>query len=200
MGSEKASNSFFFIKKILISYLCSHIRKSSLYFLRKGLTLIELSIVVALLGVIFTGIFSTYYTSLKISRNTTPKGGTSRQNIFFAIENIRSTLSQTYYVDGHRNLVFVGKTDGVQNARRDMVTFAANHPNAEEIDSLAQAFKAVSGALSVLKDIQVSNSKIDNNKELKEMDIKAKKELLQNKVEIDTPKLLFTREEIIKSL
>ena len=32
------------------------------------------------------------------------------------------------------------------------------------------------------------------------MDIKAKKELLQNKVEIDTPKLLFTREEIIKSL
>ncbi|NBU98955.1 MAG: prepilin-type N-terminal cleavage/methylation domain-containing protein, partial [Spirochaetia bacterium] len=87
--------------------------------LRIGLTLIELSIVVALLGVIFTGIFSTYYTALKISRNTAPKGGTSKQNIFFALENIRSTISQTYYVDGHRNLVFIGKTDGVQGGRRD---------------------------------------------------------------------------------
>jgi general secretion pathway protein J len=137
MRSEKASNSFFFIKKYFKNYPSSYLKKSSFYFLRKGLTLIELSIVVALLGVIFTGIFSTYYTSLKISRSTTPKGGTSRQDIFFAIENIRSTLSQTYYVDGHRNLVFVGKTDGVQNARRDMVTFAANHPNAEEIGSPA---------------------------------------------------------------
>ena len=105
--------------------------------LRTGLTLIELSIVVALLGVIFTGIFSTYYTALKISRNTAPKGGTSKQNIFFALENVRSTISQTYYVDGHRNLVFIGKTDGVQGARRDKIIFAANHPNSEEIGSPA---------------------------------------------------------------
>jgi hypothetical protein len=90
-------------------------------------------------------------------------------------------------------------TEGLDTIKELKSIFVSN-PNAEEIDSLAQAFKAVSGALSVLKDIQVSNSKIDNNKELKEMDIKAKKELLQNKVEIDTPKLLFTREEIIKSL
>ena len=105
--------------------------------LRTGLTLIELSIVVALLGVIFTGIFSTYYTALKISRNTAPKGGTSKQNIFFALENVRSTISQTYYVDGHRNLVFIGKTDGVQGARRVKIIFAANHPNSEEIGSPA---------------------------------------------------------------
>ena len=90
-------------------------------------------------------------------------------------------------------------TEGLDTIKELKSIFVSN-PNAEEIDSLAQAFKAVSGALSVLKDIQVSNSKINNNKELKEMDIKAKKELLQNKVEIDTPKLLFTREEIIKSL
>ena len=104
---------------------------------RKGLTLIELSIVIALLGVIFTAIFSTYYTAIRISRNTAPRGGTSRQEIFFALENVRSTLAQTYYVDGHRNLVFIGKTDGVQGGRRDSVTFAANHPNAEEIGSPA---------------------------------------------------------------
>jgi len=90
-------------------------------------------------------------------------------------------------------------TEGLDTIKELKSIFVSN-PNAEEIDSLAQAFKAVSGALSVLKDIQVSNSKINNNKELKEMDIKAKKELLQNKVDSDTPKLLFTREEIIKSL
>ena len=117
---------------------------------RKGLTLIELSIVVALLGVIFTGIFSTYYTSLKISRNTTPTGGTSRQEIFFALENVRSTLAQTYYVDGHRNLVFIGKTDGVQGGRRDSVVFAANHPNAEEIGS--PAIREVSFFLKAMPD------------------------------------------------
>ena len=90
-------------------------------------------------------------------------------------------------------------TEGLDTIKELKSIFVSN-PNAEEIDSLAQAFKAVSGALSVLKDIQVSNSKINNNKELKEMDIKAKKEMLQNKVDSDTPKLLFTREEIIKSL
>lgn len=105
--------------------------------IRKGLTLIELSIVVALLGVIFTGIFSTYYTSLKISRNSAPSGGVSRQDIFFALENVRSTFAQTYFVDGHRNLIFIGKTDGVQGGRRDSVVFAANHPNAEEIGAPA---------------------------------------------------------------
>lgn len=90
-------------------------------------------------------------------------------------------------------------TEGLDTIKELKSIFVSN-PNAEEIDSLAQAFKAVSGALSVLKDIQVSNSKINNNKELKEMDIKAKKELLQSKEDSDTPKLLFTREEIIKSL
>lgn len=118
--------------------------------IRKGLTLIELSIVVALLGVIFTGIFSTYYTSLKISKNSAPSGGVSRQEIFFALENVRSTFSQTYYVDGHRNLIFIGKTDGVQGGRRDSVVFAANHPNAEEIG--APAIREVSFFLKPMPD------------------------------------------------
>ena len=56
-------------------------------------------------------------------------------------------------------------TEGLDTIKELKSIFVSN-PNAEEIDSLAQAFKAVSGALSVLKDIQVSNSKINNNKEL----------------------------------
>ena len=90
--------------------------------------------------------------------------------------------------------------EGLDTIKELKGIFVSN-PNAEEIDSLAQAFKAVSSALSVLKDIQVSNSKIINNRELKEMDIKAKKDLLENKdKEKDTHRLLFTREEMMKKL
>jgi general secretion pathway protein J len=107
-------------------YIISSIQK------RKGLTLVELAIVVALLGVIFTGIFSTYYAAIKISRGSSPKHGTSRQSIFYALENIRSTFSQAYYIEGHKRLIFVGKQEGVQGQRLDRVVFAAVHPNAEE--------------------------------------------------------------------
>lgn len=90
--------------------------------------------------------------------------------------------------------------DGLDTIRELKSIFVSN-PNAEEIESLAQSFKAVSAALSILKDIQVSNSKIESNKELKAMEIKAKKELLENKSkESETQKILLTREEVMKQL
>ena len=89
--------------------------------------------------------------------------------------------------------------EGLDTIKELKGIFVSN-PNAEEIDSLSQAFKAVSSALSVLKDIQVSNSKIENNKELKEMDIKAKKELKEAKKDDEGPKLLLTRDEVLKKL
>ena len=90
--------------------------------------------------------------------------------------------------------------DGLDTIRELKSIFVSN-PNAEEIESLAQSFKAVSAALSILKDIQVSNSKIESSKELKAMEIKAKKELLENKSkESETQKILLTREEVMKQL
>jgi hypothetical protein len=83
---------------------------------------------------------------------------------------------------------------------RELKSIFVSNPNAEEIDSLAQAFKAVTSALSVLKDIQVTESKIANNKELKEMDIKARKELKEEKTNSEGPKLLITRDEMLKKL
>lgn len=83
---------------------------------------------------------------------------------------------------------------------KELKSIFVGNPNAEEIDSLAQAFKAVSGALSVLKDLQVTNTKVENNKELKEMDIKSKKELKEYKKDTDSNKILLTRDEVIKKL
>ena len=85
-------------------------------------------------------------------------------------------------------------------AIKDLKNIFVSNPNAEEIDALANAFKAVSSGLSVLKDIQITNAKIENNKELKEMDIKAKKELKELKREDDTQKLMLTRDEVFKKL
>ena len=104
---------------------------------RRGMTLIELSIVVAILGVIFSGIFGAYYAALKISRDSDPRGGTTRKEIFFALENLRSTFSQTFYVTGHKRLIFEAKNETTSAGRADSVTFAANHTNSEETGSPA---------------------------------------------------------------
>jgi hypothetical protein len=83
---------------------------------------------------------------------------------------------------------------------RELKDAFVNNPDAEEIDALSQAFKAVSSALSVLKDIQVTTMKNDSNKQLKEMDIKAKKELKEASKEDDTQKVLLTRDEVFTKL
>jgi len=83
---------------------------------------------------------------------------------------------------------------------RELKDAFVNNPDAEEIDALSQAFKAVSSALSVLKDIQVTTMKNDSNKQLKEMDIKAKRELKEASKEDDTQKVLLTRDEVFTKL
>ncbi|MCB1178917.1 MAG: prepilin-type N-terminal cleavage/methylation domain-containing protein [Leptospiraceae bacterium] len=99
---------------------------------RKGITLIELAIVIAILSVLFAGIFGAYYSAIRITKSSSPKNGTDRQSILYALENIRSTLTQTFFAEGHRRLIFIGKKDGLLGQRTDKVVFAANHPNAEE--------------------------------------------------------------------
>jgi hypothetical protein len=83
---------------------------------------------------------------------------------------------------------------------KELKSIFVSNPNSDEIDALANAFKAVSSALSVLKDIQIANAKVDSNKELKEMEIKAKKELKESKKEDDVQKVLLTRDEVLKRL
>ncbi|TGL93008.1 prepilin-type N-terminal cleavage/methylation domain-containing protein [Leptospira barantonii] len=99
---------------------------------RKGFTLIEISIVVMILGVIFTGLFSTYYTSLRISRESSSPGGAAKRDILLAMENIRSTIAMTYFHQTQRRLIFIGRNDGRGLDRRDRLDFAATHPNSEE--------------------------------------------------------------------
>jgi len=83
---------------------------------------------------------------------------------------------------------------------RELKDVFVNNPDAEEIEALSQAFKAVSSALSVLKDIQVTAMKVDSNKQLKEMDIQAKKELKDKSKDEDDQKIYLTRDEVFRRL
>jgi len=89
--------------------------------------------------------------------------------------------------------------EGLHTIRELKDVFVSN-PNAEEIEALSQAFKAVSSALSVLKDIQVTSMKVDSNKQLKEMDIQAKKELKDRDATEDKDRIYLTRDEVFKKL
>lgn len=100
--------------------------------IRRGLTLIEIAIVVALLSVLFTGIFTTFFMALKISRESDPPGGSSRKDILQAIENIRSAISRTYFFESQKRLVFVGKNEGVAGGRLDRIVLSTAHPNSED--------------------------------------------------------------------
>ena len=91
-------------------------------------------------------------------------------------------------------------TEGLDVIRELKSVFVKN-PDAEEIDALSNAFKAVSSALSVLKDIQVTNNKIESNREIKAMEIQAKKDLADQRVKDDSAdKVLLTRDEVFKKL
>ena len=79
---------------------------------RRGLNLVEIAVVIMILGVVFTGIFGAYFTALKITKESDPRNGTTRNDILFAIENIRSAFSQTFFMTGpaHKRLIFKGET------------------------------------------------------------------------------------------
>ncbi len=100
--------------------------------LRKGLTLIELTIVIAILSVLFTGIFTAFFMALKISREADPPGGSTRKDVLQTIDNIRIALARTFYFENQRRLVFIGKNEGTIGERKDRIVFAQASPNSEE--------------------------------------------------------------------
>lgn len=96
-------------------------------------------------------------------------------------------------------LKYAGKLvkDGVDLVE-DLKTTFTQSLDPREIESLAETFKGVTGALNILKDLQVSKEKSSTSKELKTMEIDAKKERLEQQK--DTNVLKFSRDELFKKL
>jgi len=75
--------------------------------------------------------------------------------------------------------------------------YVMNNPESREVEALSEALKAVASALSVIKDIHITQIKKDSAKELKTMEIESRKQLKQ----VDnSAKLLMSRDEIFKKI
>ncbi|WP_411822690.1 type II secretion system protein GspJ [Leptospira sp. 'Mane'] len=103
--------------------------------IRRGFTLIEISIVMMVLGSIFTGMFMVFYTSNNIAKKGSSQKGSNRKDILYAVENVRATITRTYYIDNQRRVLFAGKAEGVPGERNDRISFCTSNPFAEEEDS-----------------------------------------------------------------
>lgn len=100
---------------------------------RRGFTLVELSIAILALSVMFTILFGFYYSISKISREGTP-GATDRASVIQALNHIRSSISNTFFIKDVDRIVFVGKKGGSSGEeRKDTLTFASVNPGAEYI-------------------------------------------------------------------
>lgn len=75
--------------------------------------------------------------------------------------------------------------------------YVMNNPESREVLALSEALKAVASALSVVKDIHVTQMKADTAKNLKKMDIDSRKEL---KEEDNRVKFLMSRDEMFKKI
>ena len=95
-------------------------------------------------------------------------------------------------------LKYTGKLvkDGVEFIE-DLKTTFSQSLDPREIESMAETFKGVSGALAILKDMQVNKEKAKTSKELKTMEIEAKKERIENK---EVKGLKINRDELFKQL
>jgi len=75
--------------------------------------------------------------------------------------------------------------------------FIISAPNAEDVEALSGLINATAAAMDTLNKINIQDKKSDTSVKLKEMDIKAKKELQEADAGV---KLLTTREEVLKML
>jgi anion-transporting ArsA/GET3 family ATPase len=75
--------------------------------------------------------------------------------------------------------------------------YVMNNPESREVLALSDALKAVASALSVVKDIHVSQIKRDSAKDLKTMEIEARKNIKQEDTRVG---LFITRDELFKKI
>lgn len=69
-----------------------------------------------------------------------------------------------------------------------------------ELTALAELIKATTSSIDVLNKVVVENKKLRHSKEIKQMDIAAKKELGNTKIKNQTNILVASREDVLKQL
>lgn len=99
---------------------------------RAGFTLVELSISILVLSILFTIMFGIYFGISRIITDSSPSAH-ARKDTLLALEMMRSSINQAFFHRDLDRLVFVGKREGGGDNRQDRLTFAAVHPGAESV-------------------------------------------------------------------
>jgi len=75
--------------------------------------------------------------------------------------------------------------------------YVMNNPESREVQALSEALKAVASALSVIKDVHITQIKRDAAKDIKTMEIESRKML---KDDDRRERLLLSRDEVFKKI
>ena len=75
--------------------------------------------------------------------------------------------------------------------------YVMNNPESREVEALSEALKAVASALSVIKDIHITQIKRDSAKDIKTMEIESRKML---KDDDRKERFLLSRDEVFKRI
>lgn len=75
--------------------------------------------------------------------------------------------------------------------------YVMNNPESREVEALSEALKAVASALSVIKDIHITQIRGETSKEIKTMEIESRKML---KDDDRRERLLLSRDEVFKRI
>ncbi|MEQ9362933.1 MAG: type II secretion system protein GspJ [Leptospirales bacterium] len=92
----------------------------------------ELVIVVLLIGFLFSMMFGVIFGLTQVTTMASPSS-TAKAAGFLALENLRSSIDQTYFQRDIKRLIFLGKKEGSGDRRLDQLTFACVHPNADSL-------------------------------------------------------------------
>lgn len=89
--------------------------------------------------------------------------------------------------------------DGVKTIR-DLQPIVGATFDSKLLESYAEVVKATTGSIDTLNKLNIEKHKTKASKEMKIMDIEAKKQITQQKVSNNTVNIIATREEVMKIL
>lgn len=100
--------------------------------MRLGLSLVELSIVLLLIGLLLTMLFGVITGVVDIISVMTPKLQT-RSAAFLAMTNVRNCINQTFFNPNIKRLWFVGSRNKKGNSKGSQLTLSCVHSGAEKM-------------------------------------------------------------------
>ncbi len=103
---------------------------------RSGFTLVELSIVILVLSMLFTILFGFFFNISEMARQQHGSIDSHRRAIL-AMEIVRENIERTFYIPDVIRVVFAGRKNEEHSHRLDRLTFASVHPGAEATGSAA---------------------------------------------------------------